>query len=516
MIPNRTFRSRHAYLALTLLALAAGAILRIGFIHYLGQVYGDSIIYGDIASNWLLHGVYGYATVAGTSTVAPTLIRLPGYPAFLVVVFKLFGIGNFNAVLWIQALFGLGTCLLVAGFVSRAISRRAGQIALWLAALCPFTANYVALPLTETLSIFCVALSLYCYLRLTAAFDRRSSSLKRHSPEQGSEHEVAGFAASDSRSGNAGSRREMWFWVVISALAWSYGALLRPEGALLAMVLFFALIGHGWKAGSLRRALRPALVCGLLSVLPFIPWTVRNWRTFHVFQPLAPRSAEDPGVFTAPGFDRWTRTWMVDFASVYEIGWNVPGSEINLQDLPSRAFDSAAEYEQTRQLFEQYNLSRKITPAMDVEFARLAAERIRAHPFRYYVLLPVLRLTDMWLRPRLDTMDVHLRWWQFSRHKVETTLAAAYGALNLLYLIAALIGAFAWRRARAPVLTAMVVYVLLRCLALLTVGPESRYTLEFFPIVFSLAAAALNRRIPATGRSSTNLPRQRTVQPTGG
>ena len=30
--------------------------------------------------------------------------------------------------------------------------------ALYLAALCPFTANYVAAPLSETLSIFCIAL----------------------------------------------------------------------------------------------------------------------------------------------------------------------------------------------------------------------------------------------------------------------------------------------------------------------------------------------------------------------
>ena len=37
------------------------------------------------------------------------------------------------------------------------------MLALWLAALCPFTANYVAMPLTETLSIFCVALGLYAF-----------------------------------------------------------------------------------------------------------------------------------------------------------------------------------------------------------------------------------------------------------------------------------------------------------------------------------------------------------------
>ena len=68
-------------------------------------------------------------------------------------------------------------------------------------------------------------------------------------------------------------------------------------------------------------------------------------------------------------------------------------------------------------------------------------------------------------------------------------IAYAYGALNLAYLVAALIGAFY----RPRFATAMVAYIVLRCLLLLTIeAPEPRYTLECFPMVIAFAAAALD------------------------
>ena len=152
-------RSRGGWL-FTLLVLAAGAALRLWFIHAHPQIQGDSLVYGDIAANWLTHGIYGHSVghASGLTTIEPTLVRLPGYPAFLALCFALFGMANYHAVLYLQAIIDLGTCLLIAGLATRICGPRAGRIALLLAALCPFTASYVATPLTETLSIFCVAL----------------------------------------------------------------------------------------------------------------------------------------------------------------------------------------------------------------------------------------------------------------------------------------------------------------------------------------------------------------------
>ncbi len=202
------------------------------------------------------------------------------------------------------------------------------MVALWLAALCPFTANYVAMPLTETPSIFCVALGLYAF-----------AAVLQH---------------------------PRWPSILALAFAWSYAALLRPDGALLAIVFFPALILYGRTPLGLARSLRIALFCGLISALPFVAWSFRNWHTFHVFQPLAPRYANDPAEFTPLGYQRWVKTWMADFASTYEIYWNVPGDDLDIHALPERAL--ASDDRETRELIARTTtgtyLHRQSTPAL--------------------------------------------------------------------------------------------------------------------------------------------------------
>jgi hypothetical protein len=438
----------------TLLVLAAGAVLRLWTIHAYPQVQGDSLVYGDIAANWLTHGIYGHSVghASGLTTVEPTLVRLPGYPAFLALCFAVFGMANYRAVLYLQAIIDLGTCLLIAGLATKICSHRAGRIALLLAALCPFTANYAAAPLTETLSIFCVALGFRALAEILE-----------------------------------GPRL---LWICLLIFSWSYATLLRPDGALLAVVLWTALIVYGRHALGLASALRLAVVAGLLSLLPFVAWTLRNWRTFHVFQPLAPRYAVDPGEFSAPGFVRWVRSWAADFTSTSEIYWNGNSDVIDPGNLPARAIDNASQYAQTQRLLQEYNAVTTLTPELDARFAQLASERIRAHPFRYYFTLPLLRLADMWLRPRVETRNVALRWWQYAQHPAETRVAIFYGGLNLAYLVAAFLGALRWPRMAGS----MVALIVMRSLLLATIeAPESRYTLECFPVLIVLAAVAFAR-----------------------
>src|ERR1043166_4298674 len=136
-------------------ALALGLALRLLFVVHTPRIAGDTLIYGDIAKNWMQHGVYGFSQTA--SGPVPTLIRLPGYPLFLALCFGIFGADHYRAVMVVQCLIDLVTCLLVADLARRLFGRRAGMVVLWLAVLCPFTANYVAAPLTETLSLLCIA-----------------------------------------------------------------------------------------------------------------------------------------------------------------------------------------------------------------------------------------------------------------------------------------------------------------------------------------------------------------------
>jgi 4-amino-4-deoxy-L-arabinose transferase-like glycosyltransferase len=134
----------------TLAALA----LRLLFYFRFPHITGDTLIYGDIAKNWLDQGVFGLTHAEG---VRPTWIRLPGYPAFLVLCFKLFGREHYHAVLLMQIVLDIACCFAIADLARRTLSSRAARWAFALAAICPFTANYTVAPLAETLSIFFTA-----------------------------------------------------------------------------------------------------------------------------------------------------------------------------------------------------------------------------------------------------------------------------------------------------------------------------------------------------------------------
>jgi len=92
------------FLLLTIAALA----LRLFFVFRYPHLAGDTWIYGDIAKNWLDHGIFG---LTDNGEVRSTLIRLPGYPGFLAAMFAIFGREHFTAVMIAQALkIGRASC----------------------------------------------------------------------------------------------------------------------------------------------------------------------------------------------------------------------------------------------------------------------------------------------------------------------------------------------------------------------------------------------------------------------
>ena len=71
-----------------------------------------------------------------------------------------------------------------------------------------------------------------------------------------------------------------------------------------------------------------SLLLAVTSLGPLAPWAVRNWHVFHLWQPLSSRYANDPGEFVPHGFDRWVKTWMVDYVSVEDVYWHVSGGTL--------------------------------------------------------------------------------------------------------------------------------------------------------------------------------------------
>src|SRR5436305_9210330 len=213
--------------------------------------------------------------------------------------------------------------------------------------------------------------------------------------------------------------------------------LLRPDGALLLACIFLYL---SWAARRAMRishgtefvwSLQSALLIVVLAILPLVPWTLRNYHIFHRFQPLAPRYANEENEFVPMGFNHWTKSWIADYVSVEEIYWAVPGSKIDGATLPPRAFDTPQQREETEQLIADYNDLLHVSPPLDARFEAISAERVQAHPIRYYLGLPILRVLDMWLRPRTETLPCDSRWWEFNDEPKWSAVAIGFGALNL-------------------------------------------------------------------------------------
>jgi 4-amino-4-deoxy-L-arabinose transferase-like glycosyltransferase len=441
---------------LFLLATLAGWGLRALFLKRYALIDGDSLIYGEIAKNWLHAGIFG---LGECGEIVPTLIRLPGYPIFLAVMFRLFGMEHYSAVLRAQVVIDLATCFLISEIARRAISERAAKIAFVLAALCPFTAIYCAAPLTETLSIFMTAgtlLAVVCTLREETA---------------------------------------LRYWI-LAGIASGLAILLRPDGGvLLAAILLYisCRILRNTLPDSRKHLMAAGVIVAVIALAPLIPWTLRNWRVFHVFQPLAPRYANAPGEFVPAGFNRWMRTWCVEFVSTSNVYWKVSadtaGEEVKFDDIPARAFDSPEQKGATRELIRDYNQLQLLTPDLDRRFAQLAQDRVEYSRLRYYLWVPFLRVVDMWLRPRTEMLNLDLDWWNFNDMN-ESLMSLGLALLNAFYLFWAAVGGR--KRAEVRFVGFFVIFILLRSLTLATLeNPEPRYTLECFPAVIVLAAGGI-------------------------
>jgi 4-amino-4-deoxy-L-arabinose transferase-like glycosyltransferase len=434
----------------TVLAIA----LRLLFIVAVPHVTGDTFIYGDIAKNWVDHGIYGFTQLDGPPN--PTWIRLPGYPGFLAICFFLFGREHYTAVMLVQLVFDICTCFLIADLARRMAGDRAGKIAFLLACLCPFTANYVASPMPEVLSVFSLAAAFWCFY---VAVDRPA--------------------------------RAWPFWIGCGLFT-GLGTILRPDGGILLAAFGLFLLIRLWRVPEQRRN---TFVGGILvlvvALAPLVPWTIRNWKTFEHFEPLAPRYASDLDEFTPLGYNHWVRTWMAEYVSVEDIYWQMPGQDVDVNLLPKRAYDNPTEEARTRDLFAQYQTRTAIWPELDQQFEQLAQERVKRHPLRYYLQLPLMRITDMWLRPRTETLPLDSRWWQdYTDDFWNSARAAGLGLINLLYVGLAIAGCFL--RPRPRHLFVVAAFLLIRTTFLGTLeNPETRYTLECYPLIIALASSAI-------------------------
>jgi len=464
------------------LAAMAGLGLRLFFVlRYPVTDAGDAPFYIDLAWNWVKNRVYGFE-IEGKLT--PVDMRVPGYPSFVAAVFAFAGQSS-RAVMFAQIVVDLATCfiiaLIAARFAPAAYRRRVALAGLWLAALCPFTANYTAVVLTETLVIFLTALAILIVLQT----------------------DLAGMQDSAAAKGQSGWALNRWF---LAGLVVGFGTLVRPETPLLLFAAGLVLLVRWRRPADWQKLIRAGILMSVGLVLPLVPWAARNWRTFHEVRFLAPRWSELPGEYTPHGFNDWTNTWMWHFRDVYTTQWNVDVAEIQVDQLPASAFDSPEERARISEILDDYNTSLTIGPEIDQQFREIAQERTARHPLRTYAKIPFLRCLTLWFTPRIELLPFsgHI-WplreeWEDDRKDLLTTLAMTL--LNTILVALALVGS--WVARRHPAWWFLIAFVVIRTLFFVyfVETPEPRYVLECFPVLLALAAQAFTGSAQLSSKGS--------------
>jgi len=455
------------------LAVLTGLALRLFFIlKFPVQDSGDAPFYIELAWNWLKKGVYGFP-IGGHLTAVD--MSVPGYPAFLAAIFAFFGQSP-RAVMVTQAFVDLASCFLVALLAARLARpesrQRVALAGLWLAALCPFTANYTSVVLTETLVIFLTALALLVLLEAYAAT----------SSPQG----TSGFSPWFSR----------WF---LGGLVAGFGTLVGPETPLLVLAAGLTLMVKWWRPTEWKNLIRAGALMGAGLLLPLLPWAARNWNELHDVQFLAPHYSTLPGEFAPLGFDDWINTWLWRFRDVYLVTWKLDVEEISMGDLPPSAFDSPQQKARLSEIFEKYNDTLGWNRDQDRELGEIARERTARHPLRTYLKIPFLRSLTLWFTPRVELLPVSGNLWPFrdewrdDRRDFLTSLSVVI--VNGIYIALALAGA--WIARRRPGWALLIAFILVRTIyfaAFADEAPEPRYVLECFPAVLALGAQMFQGR----------------------
>jgi len=464
-------------------ALAAGLCLRLFFVLRHPATAGDTVIYEQIALNWLKHHVYAM-DVHGQVTAVD--LRMPGYPAFLAVIYALSGRTAESARLWVmlaQVAVDLLTCLVIASLAAllliiadeRARPRRGFLAALWLAAVCPFTANYAAVPLTEVFAILFTAAALLLLCALAARAQNMGWRVSQR-------HWVLG--------------KNYWHLAGCAAFLVGAGTLFRPETPLLLLAAWLVLGAILVAQREPVRLMKTVALMGVACAIPLAPWAIRNTVTLHEIQPLAPKNSNLPGELVPNGLMSWEKTWLYRFRDVYLVPWKMNEEEIHLDDIPARAFDTQEEKQRVAMILEQYNEELTLTPDEDAAFGKLARERTARHPLRTYLWLPAARAITLWFTPRIELLPVSGTVFPLAQawedDPIDQSATVGLFVINIAYLGLALWGAGRlWRRAPSArsALALLIAFLLTRTAFLTTLEtPEPRYVLVCFSAVVALAA----------------------------
>jgi hypothetical protein len=430
--------------------------------------------------------VYGFWL---NGQLIPTDLRMPGYPAFLAGVGILFG-RSIRAIELSQAALDVLTCILtatLAATLAPSVARwRVWVVAIWLAATCPFVANYSAVVLTETLATLLATAAITCFA-------------------VGLRQEITRLAVRDEQR-----HLTPFGFALMGAFLTGLATLVRPEMPLLLGVAAIVYAIHSVRLLRPQKTILLAAAMATIFLIPVLPWAARNFMTMKKVEFIAPRYVNLPGEYAPVGFYAWTQTWLERYRDVYFTVWKIGETDQPLiaDELPSTAFDSREEKARIADLFAEYNNSPdlEITPEVDAKFAEIARERTHRHPLRTYLQVPFERALTIWFTPRTELLPIDGKFWpireQWQDSHADLLVTGSFGLLGYLYVVLAAGGIWTAWNARAGLgatafalgpnlwgIALLLVYFLLRTAFLTTVeAPEPRYVVSCYPGILAFVA----------------------------
>ena len=326
-----------------LLILAALSIASVGIwtslLHLTGPQKGDAEEYVRLAENIRTHGMFATGTPP-----APTNDREPGYPAFLAVIFFIFGGASFAGIVFAQSILFAGSALLMGLIVERWFpEKRFSPLVLTAAfVLSPIQAQYAGLVLTETLQTF---------LLLAAVWTTTEAIERKHLPT-----------------------------AVLASISWAALIMTRLSWLFLPFVILAAFVG--------RRDLPKKILVTLVScvVLAAGLWSYRN----HL-------ALDNWGLTGRVGALRYVRAVKATYSKEVRASyWRATLLGVAFEVRKDAAFDyyRVDGWNEFRDLEDEYTSKGMSGKDKQLAYGRLSTAAIAAHPFAWGVdgLLEIWKL----------------------------------------------------------------------------------------------------------------------------
>jgi 4-amino-4-deoxy-L-arabinose transferase-like glycosyltransferase len=392
-----------------------------------------------------------------SATFIPEVIRTPGYPAFVAVIYKLFGEETLPVAVAQAFVFAL-ICLIVYAVVNRLAGKRTATIAAFMTALFPPLPYYGALVLTEVWTTFVLSLAVLACLRAM--------------------------------------QRDRYGDFVLAGALFSATTIVRPAFVLLPFGLAIAMPLLVPSERSRGRRIGQWGAFAIAAALTLTPWFTYNYVYLGRFT-LSPAGGIGRGLWEGTWQGRWSGRAHNDLTHIAEVTTDRAELDARVREVAAAEgiaadgmLDYVHEWQDIRRIWESPTDPMERARARDVadqEYFRVAIEHIRSDLPGWIVRHTTRSPLILW------ATDIPIRYTDINRVNPNVVRAIWVVQVGLL-LVAAAGLAVLFRRGRyaeAALLALSLLYVTGVHVPLLC---ETRQSLPVKPLVLALAAIAITSR----------------------